>query len=67
MAYVCCYKSDKIMKQWTIVVSQNNWEYSGYVTIKANKVERVGDGNRTILADGVEIEFDEEIEIEGEE
>jgi len=62
-----CYKLIKIMKEWTIIVSQNGWEYSGYVTIKANKVERVGDGNRTILADGVEIEFDEEIEIECEQ
>jgi len=54
------------MKQWTIIVSQNGWEYSGYVRIKANKVDRVGDGNMTILADGVEIEFDEAIEIEDE-
>jgi len=67
MAFTYCYKTDKIMKNWKIIVSQNAWEYSGWVTIKANKVERVGDGNRTILADGVEIEFDEEIEIECEQ
>lgn len=46
-------------KQWTIVVSQNSWEYSGSVLINAVKVEKIND--TTVLADGVEIEFDEEI------
>lgn len=50
------------MKEWKIIVSHNEWEYERHVIIKANKIERVGDNNRTILADGVEIEFDEEIE-----
>jgi len=55
------------MKEWTILVSQNGWEYTGIVTIKANKVElkRGNDADdeklKVIIADGIEIEFDEEI------
>lgn len=55
------------MKTWKIIVSQNSWEYSGWVTIKADKVERLNNSSTTILADGIEIEFDEEIQIEDEE
>ncbi len=46
-------------KQWTIEVSQNGWEYSGFVTITAIKVEQIND--TTVVADGVVIDFDEEI------
>jgi hypothetical protein len=49
------------MKKWKIVISQNGWEYEGYVIIKAEIVERFEDSNKAILADGVYIEFDEQI------
>ena len=49
------------MKKWKIVISQNDWEYEGYAIIKAENVERVEDSNKAILADGVYIEFDEQI------
>lgn len=46
-------------KLWTIEISQNGWEYIGYANIKAVVVEKIGE--QTILADGIEIEFDEKI------
>lgn len=49
------------MKNWKIVISQNNWEYEGYAIIKAENIERVEGSNNVILADGVYIEFDEQI------
>lgn len=49
------------MKKWKIVISQNGWEYEGYAIINAENVERVADSNKAILADGVYIEFDEQI------
>lgn len=61
MAYICCYKIVKIMKKWKIVISQNEWEYEGCAIIKAKNVERVEGSYKAILADGVYIEFDEEI------
>lgn len=48
-------------KIWTIVVSQNGWEYSGWVNITAVEVRQIS--YKKIIADGVEIEFDEEIMI----
>lgn len=59
MAFTYCYKSDKIMDKWTVEISQNGWEYTGWCTIKAEKVEKIGED--TILADGIRIQFDEEI------
>lgn len=49
-------------KHWTIEISQNGWEYTGTAAITAVKVEKIND--TTVLADGIEIEFDEEIRIE---
>jgi len=46
-------------KQWLIEISQNGWEYSGSATITAIKVEQIND--TTVVADGVVIEFGEEI------
>ena len=46
-------------KNWTIEISQNGWEYIGIVTIRAVLVEKTG--AKSVIADGVEIEFDEEI------
>lgn len=48
------------MKKWRIVISQNGWEYEGYAIIKAKEVTK--NSEKSIIADGVEIEFDEEIE-----
>ena len=45
------------MKKWKIEISQNCWEYSGWVFIKAANLVKTG--HKTIVADGVEIEFDE--------
>ena len=47
------------MDKWTVEISQNGWEYTGWVMITAKKVERIGED--TILADGIRIQFDEEI------
>lgn len=49
----------EVAMKWSVEISQNDWEYSGYAIITANKVEKIG--NMKLLADGVEIEFDEEI------
>ncbi len=46
-------------KEWYLTISQNGWEYTGSATIKAYHVEKTG--RQSIIADGVEIEFDEEI------
>jgi hypothetical protein len=51
-------------KQWTIEISQNGWEYIGTATITAIKVEKIND--TTVLADGIEIEFNEEISFDEE-
>jgi hypothetical protein len=51
-------------KQWTIEISQNGWEYTGTATITAIKVEKINE--TTVLADGIEIEFDEEIRFDSE-
>lgn len=45
------------MKKWKIEISQNCWEYSGWVFIKAANLVKTG--HKTIVADGVEIKFDE--------
>jgi hypothetical protein len=45
--------------KWNVQVSQNCWEYSGWVEISADKLVKVDD--LTVIADGVVIKFDEEI------
>lgn len=49
----------ELKKKWKIQVSQNGWEYSGWVLVTASTITLVGE--KTILADGVLVEFDEEI------
>ena len=46
-------------KTWNINFDENGGEYTGWLEIKAKKLERVGD--RQLIADGVEIEIDEMI------
>ena len=60
------YKEMKsaLKKQWKIEISQNGWEYTGTATITAIKVEKINE--TTVLADGIEIEFDEEIRFDSE-
>ena len=60
------YKEMKsaLKKQWTIEIPQNGWEYTGTATITAIKVEKIN--ATTVLADGIEIEFDEEIRFDSE-
>ena len=55
-------------KKWIVTVSQNGWEYTGWVKITAESVKKLPninkhgiDEGKKILADGVEIEFDEPI------
>ncbi len=57
--YICKRNFMTMKRIWTIEVSQNGWEYIGIVTITAVSVER--SGAKSVIADGVEIEFDEEI------
>ena len=49
------------LKKWEFLISQNDWEYAGSVIITAKKVEVVN--KTTILADGIRLEFDEEIQL----
>lgn len=46
-------------KTWIIEISQNGWEYIGILKIKAISVKKTG--AREIIADGVEMEFDEDV------
>ena len=46
-------------KRWCVEVSQNQWEYTGYVFIKAINVKKIS--KDTVSADGLEIMFDEVI------
>ena len=51
---------ENMKKNWVVCVSQNSWEYCGYVNIKAIECKRLT--KKSIIADGVEIEFDEEFD-----
>jgi hypothetical protein len=53
------------LKEHTIEISQNGWEYTGWATVTAKKVEKLND--TTILADGIKIQFDEEIKMPDEQ
>jgi len=48
------------MKRWYIGISQNGWEYEGSAVITAKSCVR-SEKENTVIADGIEIEFDEEI------
>jgi hypothetical protein len=50
-------------KRWEIRISQNYWEYYGTAFIKAKNVIQAENSNKSVWADGVYIEFDEEIKI----
>lgn len=47
------------MKRFRVEISQNDWEYMGYTIIKCNNIQKIG--KNKVIADGTEIEFDEEI------
>lgn len=49
-------------RDWIIIVSQNGWEYSGWVKITAVEVKQIS--KNKIVADGIEMEFDEEVRVE---
>ena len=51
--------ADVSTRTWCVEISQNDWEYIGYANIKCKECKKVDD--KTVLADGVEIKFDEEI------
>ncbi len=46
-------------KTWIVELSQNGWEYIGILKITAVMVEKIG--TNKLNADGVEMEFDEDI------
>lgn len=47
------------MKEYQVTISQNDWEYEGYANITCNHIFKVADD--TVVADGIKIQFDEEI------
>ena len=47
------------MKRFSVEVSQNGWEYTGYAIIKCDDIQKTG--KNKVIADGIEIEFDEEV------
>lgn len=49
----------KDKKVWGITISQNGWEYSGWIKLTASDVKKVAEDK--IIVDGVLIEFVEEI------
>ena len=53
------------MKKYHLMLSENGWEYTGGIYVKCNKITRID--KTTLLIDGIEVEFDEVVEIEGEE
>ena len=50
------------MKKWHVSISQNGWEYTGWMTFFANEVTQKN--MKVLLVDGNEMEFDEEVEFE---
>ena len=48
------------LKKWVVTVEQNGGEYHGNVYIKSCELLHEA-GSRTLVADGVEIVFDENI------
>lgn len=52
------------MKTIVLKVDQNGGEYHGHVFIKAKGDDFSFDGSRTIVVDGVEIKFDEYVQIQ---
>ena len=46
-------------KIWEVVVEENGGEYTGWVKFKA--LSGIKTGQKTLLVDGIEIEFDEEV------
>ena len=51
------------MKKHVVEISQNGWEYTGFAYITCTTLEKID--NRTVKADGITIEFDEDIEVQG--
>lgn len=48
-------------ERYLVEVSQNGWEYTGYVTIDCEGGIVHGEDNKTIYAGDVRIKFDEEV------
>lgn len=51
--------ADVKTRNWCVEISQNGWEYTGYAYIRCKECIKIADNK--ILADGIEIEFDEEV------
>ena len=49
------------MKRFSVEVSQNGWEYTGYFHITCDSIKKDPDNDEVIYADHVKIEFDEEV------
>lgn len=54
---------DVDMKEHVVKISQNGWEYTGFAYITCTTLEKID--KRTVRADGITIEFDEDIEVQG--
>lgn len=49
------------MANYTVALSENGWEYTGYIHIEADSVEKVD--NETLIINGARVVFDEEVVI----
>lgn len=49
------------MKNYQVELSENGWEYTGYISIDADDVKQI-DKNKLIV-NGALIEFDEEVRL----
>lgn len=48
--------------KWRVELSQNGWEYTGWVTFYAESAEiKDTEDHNILLVDGYEVEFDEEV------
>jgi len=49
------------LNKYVLEVSQNQWEYTGTVIINCNQLTKDFESDNIVYADGVKIEFDEEV------
>lgn len=49
------------LKTYIVEVSQNGWEYTGFVFIECSQLVKDLSNSRIIYADGVKIKFGEEV------
>jgi hypothetical protein len=52
------------MTKWHVSISQNGWEYTGWMSFFANEVTRINPN--VLLVDGNEMQFDEEVKFQAQ-